>query len=751
MGESIVRRTLFALSVLALSGSALAGDGRILRPTGGPLIHDQYIVVFKDDVRGQAAISSLSSELATRHGSYVRRQFRHALNGAVMRMSESAAKALALDPRVRYVEQDGYSYIHDDQANPPSWGTDRVDERDLPLDGNYHWDFDGTGVNVYIIDTGINTTHIDFGGRASWGEDCIGTGVDDHGHGTHVAGTAGSATYGLAKNANLIAVKVCDAGGSCPNSAITCGIDFVTGEANDPANNGIPMVANMSLGGGFSQSENDAVNESVAAGVFYAVSAGNDNGQDACTKSPASAANAYTVGSTTITDARSSFSNVGTCVNVFAPGSSILSTWNTSNTAIATLSGTSMASPQAAGAAALVFDENPTWSPAQVRDELTVRATPNVVSNAGAGSPNLLLYTLADTVPPPPPPPDGPTCPSDALDLDGFAFTGAAGQNVSNNFTIQDGGNEIRLADNTWVRTTSTFSINANTKLEFYFRSGSQGEIHAAGFDDNDTLNDDPRYFMFWGSQNWTGTGKIEHNPEYTGSGDWEHFTLDVGANYTGSMSLAFVNDNDSGSGNEGLFRCVRIFDDGAPPPPPPPPPGECAVDEDFEVSADGWFNDAASTCTTGDYVRANPTQQSNSGVITQVGGSHSGVNSVFTATNTSAGAADVDGGNCVLGSPTWSVAEDSTLSVWYFHGQRDTGDDAGDDFFLLEYSTDGGSTWDTLAENGDARLSAAWTAATTTIAAGSEAALRVQCSDGSGPGDLVECGIDDVAICPAQ
>lgn len=749
MGDSIVRRTFLALSLLVVSSTALSGDGRILRPLGGPVIHDQYIVVFNDNIKGQAAISSLSSELATRHGSYVSRHFRHALNGAVMRMSESAAKALALDPRVRYVEQDGYSYIHGDQANPPSWGIDRVDERALPLDGNYHWDFDGTGVNIYIIDTGINTTHTDFGGRASWGEDCIGTGTDDHGHGSHVAGTAGSGTYGVAKNANLIAVKVCDAGGSCPNSAITCGIDFVTAEQN--ANPGIPMVANMSLGGGFSQSENDAVNASVNAGVFYAISAGNDNGQDACNNSPASAANAYTVGSTTSTDARSSFSNVGTCVNVFAPGSSILSTWNTSNTAIATLSGTSMASPHAAGAAAVVLDENPDWTPFQVRDELTARATTGVVSNAGSGSPNLLLYTLNDGGTPPPPPPDAPTCPSDALDLDSFAYTGVGGQNVSNNVTFGDGGNEVRLADNTWIRTTNTFSLNANTKLEFYFRSGSQGEIHAAGFEDDDTLNNDPRFFMFWGTQNWTGTGRIDHNPKYSGSGDWEHFTMDVGASYTGSMFLAFVNDNDAGSGNEGLFRCVRVFEDGAPPPPPPPPPGECAVDDDFESGAAGWFNDAASTCSTGDYVLADPTQQSNGGVTTQVGGSHSGVNSIFTATNTSAGSNDVDSGNCILGSPTWSVGEDSTLSVWYFHGQRDSGDDPGDDFFSVEYSTDGGSSWSTLAENGDAALNAAWTNATTTIPAGSEAALRVQCSDGSGPGDLVECGIDDLAICPAQ
>ena len=173
-----------------------------------------------------------------------------------------------------------------------------------------------------------------------------------------------------------------------------------------------------------------------------------------------------------------------------------------------------------------------------------------------------------------------------------------------------------------------------------------------------------------------------------------------------------------------------------------------CVVDDDFESGTAGWVNDGASTCSTGAYVTGNPTQQVGGGVTTQVGGSNSGVTSIFTATNTSAGNADVDGGNCILASPSWSVTSASTLSVAYFHGQRDAGDDASGDFFLLEYSTNGGSSWNTLASNGDATQNAAWTTATTPIAAGSNVQLRVQCSDGAGPGDLVECGIDDVSIC---
>ncbi len=734
-----MRKTGILFALLAFS-TAHAGDGQILQPQGAELIADSYIVVFNDTVRGASRVTSVAQNLAASHGAYIDKFYSHALSGAAMQMSREAAMAIARDPRVRYVEQDAMSHIVGDQSNP-TWGLDRVDERALPMDNNYHWDFDGTGVNVYIIDTGIRTTHNDFGGRASFGAVCTGSAVDDNGHGTHVAGTAGSATYGVAKNANLIAVKVCNGNGTCPNSAITCGIDYVTGQKQ--ANPGTPMVANMSLGGGFSQSENDAVNASVAAGVFYAVAAGNDNGVDACNLSPSSAANAYTVGSTTSSDARSSFSNIGTCLSIFAPGSSITSTWNNSDNGTNTISGTSMATPHVAGAAALVFDQHSSWSPFQVGDEITARATTGVVSNAGSGSPNRLLYTLDDSGPPPPT--DDPECASDALNLASLSYTGAAGQNASNNFAVGDGGNEIRLLDNTWIRTTSTFNVNANTQLEFYFRSDSQGEIHAAGFDENDSLNDDARYFDFWGTQNWSGGGAIAHSPQYSGNGDWQLMSMNVGANYTGDMFLAFVNDKDSGAGgNEGVYRCVRVVGDDD----PPPPGGQCTLDDGFEAGADGWFNDGASTCIRGDWVLGDPSQQTNSGVTTQVGGSHSGATSAFTATNTSAGVNDVDGGNCILISPVWDVAETSTLSVWYWHGQRDSGDD-GNDFFALEYSTNGGASWSTLASNGDTRMNAAWANASATVSAGADVALRVQCSDGSGGGDLVECGIDDISICP--
>ncbi|MFK7888417.1 MAG: hypothetical protein AB8G16_16265, partial [Gammaproteobacteria bacterium] len=261
-------------------------------------------------------------------------------------------------------------------------------------------------------------------------------------------------------------------------------------------------------------------------------------------------------------------------------------------------------------------------------------------------------------------------------------------------------------------------------------------------FDENNTLNDDPRYFTFWGSQNWTGTGRIGVSPRYAGNGDWQQFSIDVGANYTGAKALAFVNDQDSGSGSEGIYRCVRVINDGT------PPPAACTVEDSFENGAAGWSNDAASTCSTGSYVLGSPSEQSNSGVTTQVGGARTGANAIYTATNTTAGSNDVDAGNCILGSPTWSVSQPSDLSVWYFHGQRDGGDDSGD-LFRLEFSTNGGSTWNVAASNGDTRSNATWTNATAIIPGGSNVQVRVQCADGTGGGDLIECGIDDLSICP--
>jgi subtilisin family serine protease len=274
------------------------------------------------------------------------------------------------------------------QNNPP-WGLDRIDQRNLPLSGTYTYNWSGSGVRVYVIDTGIRTTHSQFGGRASNVFDAFGgNGADCHGHGTHVSGTVGGSTYGVAKSALLRGVRVLDCTGNGSTSGVIAGVDWVR-------NNHIaPAVANMSLGGGVSSALDTAVNNLHNANVTIAVAAGNNNGANACNFSPSRAVNAITTGSTTSTDARSSFSNIGTCLDIFAPGSGIVSAWYTSNTATATLSGTSMASPHVAGVAALYKQANPSASSTTIRNAIVNNATTNVITNAGSGSPNRLLYSL---------------------------------------------------------------------------------------------------------------------------------------------------------------------------------------------------------------------------------------------------------------------------------------------------------------------------------------------------------------------
>jgi hypothetical protein len=269
------------------------------------------------------------------------------------------------------------------------WGLDRMDQHSLPLDGSYTYQADGSGVTAYIIDTGINLTHVEFGGRAVAGTDAVtsgGSAADCNGHGTHVAGTVGGVTYGVAKKVRLVAVRVLDCNGSGTTSGVIAGIDWVT------ANRTLPAVANLSLGGDFSQALNDAVERSVAAGVVYAVAAGN-SAADACSASPASAPSALTVGATDAADAFASFSNYGSCVKINAPGVSIVSAWIGSNTATSGASGTSMASPHVAGAAAVYLQKNPSATVANVRAALIGNATSNVIQGIATGTPNLLLYS----------------------------------------------------------------------------------------------------------------------------------------------------------------------------------------------------------------------------------------------------------------------------------------------------------------------------------------------------------------------
>ncbi|HET9530168.1 MAG TPA: S8 family peptidase, partial [Blastocatellia bacterium] len=273
------------------------------------------------------------------------------------------------------------------QNNPP-WGLDRIDQRDRPLSATYTYTRNGAGVNVYIIDTGIRRTHTQFGGRAVIGFDAINDGrntSDCNGHGTHVAGTVGGSTFGVAKGVRLFAVRVLNCSGSGSTSGVVAGVNWVT------SNHIKPAVANMSLGGGASSSIDTAVNNSINAGVTYAVAAGNSN-QNAANFSPARVSAAITVGSSTINDARSSFSNFGSVVDIFAPGSSIQSAWWTSDTATATLSGTSMASPHVAGVAARILQGSPGASPATVRNTIVNDATLNRLSGIPSGTANRLLF-----------------------------------------------------------------------------------------------------------------------------------------------------------------------------------------------------------------------------------------------------------------------------------------------------------------------------------------------------------------------
>ncbi|MCZ0989991.1 S8 family peptidase [Streptomyces diastatochromogenes] len=374
-------------SLAALPAQAAPVGGTVLAANSPTAVKGSYIVTLKKTA-GFAASSNTGKGLIQHYGGTVQKTFRAALNGYTAHLSAAEAARLAADPAVATVEQDQRVHLADTTQSSAPWGLDRIDQASLPLSGTYTYpDSAGSGVTAYVIDTGVRITHSQISGRASYGYDEVDndtTAQDGNGHGTHVATTIAGSTYGVAKKAKIVAVRVLDNSGSGTTAGVIAGVDWVT------ANHSGPSVANLSLGGGASTSLDTAVRNSIASGVTYAVAAGNSSA-NASSYSPARVTEAITVGATTSSDAKASYSNYGSVLDLFAPGSSITAGWNTSDTATNTISGTSMATPHVAGAAAVYLASHTSATPAQVATALVNGATSGVVTSPGSGSPNKLL------------------------------------------------------------------------------------------------------------------------------------------------------------------------------------------------------------------------------------------------------------------------------------------------------------------------------------------------------------------------
>ncbi|MYW64164.1 S8 family serine peptidase [Streptomyces sp. SID8379] len=376
-----------AVGVTVLTGGfadAAPAEGTVYGQGVKGAVSGSYIVLLD-----QKANTAAKKDLAKEYGGTLRRNYDSAVNGfSANGLSQTEAKRLAADKSVSKVVQNKKFHTTATQDNPPSWGLDRIDQADTAGDGKYTYpDTAGEGVTAYVIDTGVRISHKDFGGRASYGFDAVDnddSADDGNGHGTHVAGTIAGDAHGVAKKAKIVAVRVLDDQGSGTTEQVVAGIDWVTEHHSGPS------VANMSLGGGVDEALDAAVKKSIDSGVTYAVAAGNES-SDAAQSSPARVPEAITVASSTKDDEQSDFSNYGSVVDIYAPGSDITSDWNTGDDATNTISGTSMATPHVVGAAAVYLGGHPDAAPADVAKALTDGATPDAIKNASDGTANKLL------------------------------------------------------------------------------------------------------------------------------------------------------------------------------------------------------------------------------------------------------------------------------------------------------------------------------------------------------------------------
>jgi len=502
------RRNLFGFTTAALTLGAVAvgspaaaapAEGSI-RDAGTPVVvADSYVVVLKSD---GASVNSRTQSLAGKYGASVKHTYTSALRGFSATMSEARAKRLAADPAVDFVQRDGVYSISGTQSPTPSWGLDRIDQRDLPLNNSYTYPNVAETVHAYVLDTGIRFTHSDFGGRATSGRDTVDNdndATDCHGHGTHVSGTIGGTTYGVAKSVRLVGVRVLNCQGSGSTAGIVAGIDWVTANAIKPA------VANMSLGGGVDSALDTAVNNSISSGVTYGLAAGNGdifgNPQNACSTSPARTPAAITVGATQSNDAKASFSNFGTCLDIFAPGVSITSDWLTNDTATNTISGTSMATPHVVGAAALVLQANPSFTPQQVRDTLVNNATSGKVTNPGTGSPNKLLFVGDGGSQPPPPTGCSGTNGTDVAIPD-------AGSAVTSSITISGCGHATASATST-AEVHIVHTYRGDLVIDLLEPDGSSYRLkNSSGSDSADNV--DQTYTVNLSSEGTNGTWRLQ-------------------------------------------------------------------------------------------------------------------------------------------------------------------------------------------------------------------------------------------------